>query len=79
MTNNSAGTVSVINTATNTILATINVGSFPNGVALNAAGTRAYVTSGGGDSVSVINTATLAWGQASSASAMTLPRSSANS
>ena len=36
--------VSVIDTATNTVVATVAVGSSPFGVAVNPAGTRAYVT-----------------------------------
>ena len=58
ITNESAGTVSVIDIATNTIVASIPVGSGPFGVAVNPAGSRAYVANGGSDNVSVINTAT---------------------
>ena len=36
----SSGSVSVINTATNTVVATVNVGSFPVGVAITGDGTR---------------------------------------
>jgi len=50
------GAVSVIDTATNTVVATILVGSFPADVAVNPAGTRAYVTEEDG-TVSVIDTA----------------------
>ena len=47
--------VSVIDTSSNTVVATVNVGSQPNSVAITPDGTRAYVTNGGGD-VWVINT-----------------------
>ena len=39
-----------------TVIATVNVGSYPAGVAVNPAGTRAYVANLYGDSVSVIDT-----------------------
>ena len=51
-------TVSVIDTATNTVTATIAVGDTPRGVAVSPDGTRAYVTNADGDTVSVIDTAT---------------------
>ncbi|MFZ1089787.1 MAG: autotransporter-associated beta strand repeat-containing protein, partial [Xanthobacteraceae bacterium] len=54
----SSGSVSVINTATNTVVATVNVGSFPVGVAITGDGTRVYVANSGSNDVSVINTAT---------------------
>ena len=58
MTNLVSGTVSVIDTATNTVVATVPVES-PGGVAVNPAGTFAYVASGAADGiVSVIDTAT---------------------
>jgi YVTN family beta-propeller protein len=50
--------VSVIDTATNTVTATIAVGDNPFGVAVNPAGTRTYVTNQNSDSVSVIDTTT---------------------
>src|SRR5215510_1497858 len=55
-----ASNVSVIDTATNTIVATITgVGTVPEGVAVNAAGTRVYVTdSVTSGTVAVIDTAT---------------------
>ncbi len=56
--NNSSGNVSVIDVATNTVVATVPVGANPNGVGVNSAGTRAYVTNGGGNTVSVIDSAT---------------------
>jgi YVTN family beta-propeller protein len=54
VTNSNGDSVSVINLATNTVSATIGVGSLPYGVALNPAGTFAYVTNDSGNSVSVI-------------------------
>lgn len=60
--NISVNTVSVINTTTNAVVTTIPVGDGPWGVALNQAGTYAYVVNNHdtatGDSVSVISTAT---------------------
>jgi YVTN family beta-propeller protein len=56
--NGGDNTVSVIATATNTVVALINVGSYPDAVAVNPAGTYAYVANGGGTTVSVIDTAT---------------------
>ena len=50
--------VSVIDTATNTVVATIPVGVAPNGVAITPDGSRAYVTNDDSDSVSVIDTTT---------------------
>ncbi|MFF1626199.1 beta-propeller fold lactonase family protein [Streptomyces sp. NPDC058272] len=58
VTNDSSGTVSVIDTATNTVTATIPVGTAPQGVALTPDGTRVYVTNSGSDTVSVIDTST---------------------
>jgi gliding motility-associated-like protein len=51
-------TVSVINTATNAVVATIPVGNGPLDVAVSPDGTRAYVTNYNDATVSVINTAT---------------------
>ena len=50
--------VSVINTATNAVVATIAVGNQPYGVSNSPDGSRVYVTNFGSDNVSVINTAT---------------------
>jgi len=58
VTNNTDNTVSVIDTATNTVTATIAVGSLPYGVAVSPDGSHAYVTNYGGGTVSVIDTAT---------------------
>jgi len=58
VTNSGSGSVSKINLATDTVSATITVGSGPYGVAINPAGTFAYVTNLSSDSVSKINLAT---------------------
>jgi len=56
--NDGSATVSVIDTATNTVVAAIPVGLFPEGVAITPDGTRVYVPNLGFDTVSVIDTAT---------------------
>ena len=58
ITNTGSNSVSVIDTATNTVVATVAVGFAPLGVAVNPAGTRVYVANNGTNSVSVIDTAT---------------------
>jgi YVTN family beta-propeller protein len=58
VTNGGFNTVSVIDTVTNTVIATIPVGLFPLGVAVSPDGSKVYVTNGGFNSVSVIDTAT---------------------
>src|SRR6185369_16200876 len=61
VTNNSDHTVSVIDTATNTVITNIPIEGFPLEVAITPDGTRAYVTNSGvfdTGSVSVIDTAT---------------------
>jgi len=50
--------VSVINTITNMVVATIPVGSKPMGVSVSPDGSRVYVVNSSSSSVSVINTAT---------------------
>ena len=50
--------VSVINTSTNLIVATVTVGTAPFATAVTPDGTRAYVANQLSNSVSVINTAT---------------------
>jgi YVTN family beta-propeller protein len=57
--NHGDGTVSVIDTATNLVVKTVDVGDEPLGAAVNAAGTRAYVTNqtAPDGTVSVIDTA----------------------
>src|SRR5215471_5713243 len=58
ITNGFSNTVSVIDTATNTVTATIPVGSFPFGVAVIPDGSKVYVPNIGDNTVSVIGTAT---------------------
>ena len=53
------GTVAVIDTATDTVVATISVGILPEAVAITPDGTRAYVANTGTSTVSVIDTASL--------------------
>jgi YVTN family beta-propeller protein len=56
--NSGAGTVSVIDEATNAVTATITVGSDPDAVAVNSTAGTVYVTDGGAGTVSVIDEAT---------------------
>lgn len=56
--NNGSNNVSVIDVASNTVVATVTVGTNPNGVATHPDGTRVYVSNGGSASVSVIDTYT---------------------
>ena len=59
VTNEADSTVSVIDTATNTVVGSpIPVGSVPIGVAVTPDGTKVYVTNFGSANVSVIHTAT---------------------
>tara|TARA_B100000315_G_scaffold260775_1_gene325086 strand:+ start:1015 stop:1377 length:363 start_codon:yes stop_codon:yes gene_type:complete len=58
VTNNASGTVSVIDVATNTVIATIPVEDAPNGVAITPDGTRVYVTNWLSNTVSVIDVST---------------------
>jgi YVTN family beta-propeller protein len=59
VTNTFSDNVSVVDTATRAVVATIPVGNGPQGVAVNAAGTRVYVANGDSPyGVSVIDTAT---------------------
>ena len=58
ITNSGSNSVSVIDTATDTVVATIPVGTEPLGVAVNATATRVYVTNRGSATVSVIEAAT---------------------
>ncbi len=53
-----SGTVSVIDTASNTVVKTINVGLHPTGMALSPSGDRVYITNANSDTVSVIDTFT---------------------
>jgi YVTN family beta-propeller protein len=72
-----SNTVSVIDSSSNTIVATATVGSAPGGVAVTPDGTRAYVANNHSNSVSVIDTssntvvATVAVGSAPGGVAMT--------
>jgi YVTN family beta-propeller protein len=50
--------VSVINTTTNMVIATVKVGNFPYGVAANPDGTKIYVANAGDATISVIDTTT---------------------
>ena len=58
ITNTDSNTVSIIDTTTNTVTATVNVGSYPFGVAVNPVGTKIYVPNEGSNDVSIIDTAT---------------------
>ena len=58
ITNMDSNNVSVIHTATNNIVTTVNVGSQPWDVAISPNGQKAYVTNGGSNNLSVIDTAT---------------------
>jgi len=57
ITNLVSANVSVIDTATNTVIATIPVGSFPLGVAVTPDGRKVYVANSGSNNVFVIDTA----------------------
>ena len=58
MANSGANSVSMINTGTNTVEATVKVGYHPVDVAITRNGARAYVADAGAHSVTVLNTAT---------------------
>lgn len=58
VTNRNAGTVTVIDTVTGTIVGTFAAGSEPDGVAVKPDGTRLYVSSSTKNTVTVIDTAT---------------------
>ena len=58
ITNYGSDTVSVIDTATNTVTTNVPVGSWPKGVAVDPTGTSAYVANYASNTVSVIDTAT---------------------
>jgi YVTN family beta-propeller protein len=53
-----SGTVSVIDTASNSVVKTIDVGLHPTGMALSPSGDRLYITNANSDTVSVIDTFT---------------------
>jgi YVTN family beta-propeller protein len=50
--------VSVVNTAANTVIATITVGPSPHGVAVTSDGSKVYIANSADNTVSVIDTAT---------------------
>jgi YVTN family beta-propeller protein len=56
--NAGSNSVSVINTATNTVMATVPVGANPVNIAVAPSGAAAYVTNAASNSVAVINTTT---------------------
>ena len=56
--NYGSNTVSAIDTATNTVVATVGVGNAPGAIAVTPDGTRAYVVNQASNTVSVIDTAT---------------------
>jgi YVTN family beta-propeller protein len=58
ITNASSNTVSVIDTASNTVIATVAVGVAPQGVAVHPDGSRVYVANSSSNTISVIDTAT---------------------
>jgi len=58
ITNGGSNSVSVIDTSTNTVTATIKVGKSPEGVVVNPNGKKVYVTNINSNTVSVINTTT---------------------
>ena len=58
VTNRNANTVSVIDTATNTVADTVSVGTQPRGIAVHPDGNTVYVGNTGSNFVSVIDTAT---------------------
>jgi len=58
VTNIISNTVSVINAATNTVAATVDVGDYPSGIAMHPDGTYVYVTNIISNTVTIINVAT---------------------
>jgi YVTN family beta-propeller protein len=58
ITNSGDNTVSVVDTATNLVIKTVNVGNEPNGVAVSPDGMKAYVANSGSNDISVIDTNT---------------------
>jgi YVTN family beta-propeller protein/VCBS repeat-containing protein len=58
VTNRTAGTVTMIDTATNTVIRTMPAGGLPDDVAVKPDGTRLYVTSRANNTVTVLNTST---------------------
>jgi YVTN family beta-propeller protein/VCBS repeat-containing protein len=60
VTNRTAGTVTVIDTASNTVIGTIAVGPTPDALVINPTGTKLYVTSLDNNTVNVVDTTTKA-------------------
>ena len=58
ITNHGSGSVSVIDTTTNTVIASPSVGVLPEGLAVTPDGSKVYVANFGSNTVSVIATAT---------------------
>jgi YVTN family beta-propeller protein len=56
--NSNDNTVSVMDTSTNNVVATVSVGNNPVGLAVTPDGTAVYVANSGDNTVSVINSAT---------------------
>lgn len=58
LTNTAAGTVSVYDTITNTVTATYQAGTAPDGIAVKSDGSKLYVSSSTGNTVTIIDTKT---------------------
>jgi gliding motility-associated-like protein len=58
VTNFNNGTLTIVNTATNTFVTNINVNTTPEGITVTPNGTKAYITNEGINTVSVFNAAT---------------------
>jgi len=58
ITNIGSNNISVIDTATNTIVTNVSIGSVPSGVAVSPDGLKVYVPNWDSDNVSVIDTVT---------------------
>ncbi|WP_235283003.1 beta-propeller fold lactonase family protein [Methanosarcina sp. 1.H.T.1A.1] len=58
ITNDDSDNISIIDTATNIVTATVSVGDSPFGVAVNPDGKKVYVANSGSNNVSVIDTTT---------------------
>jgi YVTN family beta-propeller protein len=58
VTNSDNNNVSVFNTTAKTVSTTVNVGFWPNGVAVDPTGTKIYVANDGSSTVSIIDTTT---------------------
>ena len=56
VTNSGSGTLSVVDTTSNTVAATVGVGAAPRGLAVNVTANRAYVANSGNGTLSVIDT-----------------------